>query len=330
MLRKLIPALILCLLLALGASCALAETGMFAYRFADAQEGAELLLGNRDYYENLTQDDLNFRLQKLDATLEELEAFAAQQTVDFNDLEKEAIHRGMADIEAICRERGYTLPQTDEIVFIRTTMKEECLAAGYTHGTQIYLGEYIMQCGVVNTPTSYKYFLEILSHELFHCLTRNNPDFRAGMYALLGFTVTESDFEFPPEIRERIISNPDVERHDSYAAFDIGGEMKDCAVIFITGKPFEQPGDTFFDTLDAGLVPIDDLGTLYVSEDAANFWDVFGENTDYVVDPEETLAENFSFLFVHGLEDGRYATPELIEAIDAYLREGASQEKDAA
>ena len=63
-------------------------------------------------------------------------------------------------------------------------------------------------------------------HELFHCLTRSHPDFRAKMYAILGFTVVGEDYDFPPEIRERIISNPDVEHHNSHAAFDIGGEKR--------------------------------------------------------------------------------------------------------
>lgn len=59
------------------------------------------------------------------------------------------------------------------------------------------------------------------------------------MYAILGFTVVGEDYDFPSEIRERIISNPDVERHNSYATFDIGGEKRDCVAIFITSRPFE-------------------------------------------------------------------------------------------
>ena len=53
-----------------------------------ALEAAELLLSNRDYYDHLNQNDLNFRMQKADATLEELEAFAAAQTLDLTDAEK--------------------------------------------------------------------------------------------------------------------------------------------------------------------------------------------------------------------------------------------------
>jgi hypothetical protein len=343
--RWLAGALLLCLLVLLTAACGGGgETGtesdtdsgdtavesdagtVFSYRFADKDEAAELLLSNRAYYENMTQNDLNYRLQELDATLEELEAFAATQTLDFTDEEKAAVDEAMAFITQCCREKGYKLPATDDIVFAKTTMKEESDgAAAYTHGKQIYLGESLFQNHALSVhPHNRLYFRTMVAHELFHCLTRQHPDFRADMYALLGFTVEEEDFDFPREVRDRIISNPDVEHHNSYAAFLIDGEMRDCTLAFVV-KPFQQPGDTFFEGLKegetTGLVPVDDLSTVYTIQDAANFWDVFGKNTNYVIDPEETLAENFSYTIVYPPDNMGFQTPELLAAIDTYLRE---------
>ena len=146
------------------------------------------------------------------------------------------------------------------------------------------------------------------------------------MYAVLGFTVEDADSDLSEAIREQIISNPDVGHHDAWATFDIGGEKRDCVTVFVSGKPFEQPGDSFFDEMVTGMVPIDDLSTMYTADDAANFWDVFGRNTDYVIDPEETLADNFSYAIVNGLENPDiYGSPEIIEAIDALLKEYAAQ-----
>lgn len=308
--------LLMCLLIV----AASAQAEVFGYRFADADEGAKLLLSNRDYYENFNRNDLCFRLQKTDATLGEMETFAAAQVRDYTEAERAAVDGAMARIENLCAGRGYALPATDGVVFIKTTMAEENDAGGYTHGTQIYLGEILMEYALSDDPDEQAFFDEILAHELFHCLTRNHPDFRAKMYAILGFTVVGEDYDFPPEIRERIISNPDVEHYNSHAVFDIGGEKKDCVVIFTTGRPFEQPGDSFFELGVTGLVPVDDLGTMYTSDDAANFWDVFGKNTDYVIDPEETLADNFAFTILSGPEGREYQSPEIIAAIDALLK----------
>ena len=71
----------------------------------------------------------------------------------------------MAQIKKICAERGYALPPMDDIVFAKTTMLEECGAAAYTHGTQIYLGEAIMEYGFSDTPEVQEYFDTIVAHE---------------------------------------------------------------------------------------------------------------------------------------------------------------------
>ena len=321
--------LVLILILSLLIPACLAESNALGYRFADAKEAAQLLLSNRHYYDNLTQNDLNYRLQKLDATLEALEAFAAEQTLDYTDAEKERIDQSLALIEKNCAERGYALPPMDDIVFAKTTMLEECGAGAYTHGTQIYLGERLMKRGFDDDPKVQADFDSVVAHELFHCLTRNHPDFRAAMYGILGFTVVDEDYVFPPEIREQIISNPDVEHHNAYAAFEINGEKKNCVVLFTTPKPFEQAGDRFFDEMVTALVPVDDLSTMYTSEDAANFWDVFGRNTDYVVDPEEAMADNFSYAIIYGLDGMEYQTPEIIQAIDELLKAGFAADEAA-
>lgn len=301
-------------------SQAYAEETILNYRFADADEAAAMLISNRTYYEGLTQNDLNFRMQKQNAELDEMLAFAATQTRDFSDEEKAAIDGTMRAIEKTCLDQGYHLPALDDVVFAKTTMREECDAGAYTHGTQIYLGESVLAFAFEDDPEKIQYFREIIAHELFHCLTRNHPDFRAGMYSILGFTVVDTDYEFGSTISERIISNPDVEHHNSYASFDINGQMRECTVIFTTALPFKEPGDSFFNSMVTGLVPIDDLDTLYTSDEAANFWEVFGRNTPYVIDPEETLADNFSYTLIYGVDDTLYESPEIIQAIDAFLK----------
>ena len=306
-----------------------AESNALGYRYVEAGEAAQLLLSNRDYYDNLTQNDLNFRLQKLDATLPELETFAAAQTRDFTDAEKARIDQSMAAIQSLCEAQGYALPPMDDIVFAKTTMAEECYAAAYTHGTQIYMGEAMCDYYLSDAEAKQEGFDVIVAHELFHCLTRAHPDFRAAMYGILGFTVVDSDYEFAPEIRERMISNPDVEHHNAYAAFEIDGRSIDCVALFTTSKPFEKVGDSFFDGMVTGLVPIGDMTTMYTSDDAANFLEVFGENTDYVIDPEETLADNFAYLMIYGLDGKAYKTPEIIQAIDALLKTGWTAEEAA-
>ncbi len=72
---------------------------------------------------------------------------------------------------------------------------------------------------------------------------------------------------------------------------------------------------SFFDFNEAVLVPIDALDTYYPVEEASDFWDVVGRNTDYVFAPEECMADNFGFTVVYGLDGQDYQTPQLIANI---------------
>ena len=76
-------AALICVCLCLSAVAGLAESRALSYRFAYAEEAAALKLSNREYLESFNQDDLNYRMQKLGATLEEYEAFAATQMLDW-------------------------------------------------------------------------------------------------------------------------------------------------------------------------------------------------------------------------------------------------------
>ena len=53
-------------------------------------------------------------------------------------------------------------------------------------------------------------------------------------------------------------------------------------------------------------------------------FEILGKNTDYVVDPEECMADNFGFLIAYdkdGPEGKGYPNPEIIEGIRSYLQQ---------
>lgn len=290
------------------------------YGFADAKEGAAYIKANKDYLEGLTQNDLDFRMQKKDATLEEYIAFAEQQVRDFTEKEKEGISACMQSIWEICEKNQYTLPDIGEVTFVKTTMQEEAGATAYTHGTHIYVGEGLISFLSSNYQWARDYGTTILVHELFHCLTRNDAGFREDMYGIIGFSIQEEEFAFSKEVREQMLSNPDVGKHNSYATFRIDGKDRECVVVLASTRPFQKSGDNMFNLMMVGLVPLDDLSVMYPSDSAENFWEVFGRNTDYVIDPEEALADNFSYAVMYGVNGMSYPSPEIIQEICDYLK----------
>ena len=311
-----------------GCGNAQVKTSELSHRYASKDEGAELLLDNKEYYDGFSQNDLDYRMQKKNASMEEYLAFAKKQTLDFTDAEKELIDGCFEYMNNTLKENGYSLPKTDEIVLIKTTMEEEGGAGGYTHGMKIFLNAEFLDMTVTAEGEEKEELLEltkdILWHELFHCLTRCNPDFREKMYELISFTVKDADYAIPKSVFEYHISNPDVEHHNSYATFRINGKDVDCFVDCVTTKHFEKEGESFFDCFTTALIPVDGSDTYYTPEEAENFDKVFGKNTDYVIDPEECMADNFSFAMHYGMDgpEGKgYSTPEIIEGIISTVKE---------
>ena len=57
------------------------------HRYASAKEGRELMLSNTEYYANITQIDLDNRMGKSGATLDELKEASTAEVKSFNIFE---------------------------------------------------------------------------------------------------------------------------------------------------------------------------------------------------------------------------------------------------
>ena len=109
-----------------------AAASHYTYRFASAKEGAQLIVDNEEYLQGFNQCDLDYRMQKTGATLEEWKALAAGEVREFTEEEQQGISACMDELEGIIAKRGLVLPASEEIVFVKTTMQEEGGAAAYT------------------------------------------------------------------------------------------------------------------------------------------------------------------------------------------------------
>ena len=285
------------------------------HTFASKEEAVEILKSLDYYFDSYSRYALDYKTDKKDATLQDQMDFAIQQMDEFSEDEKIKIDALLAEMTADAQEAGVTLPALDNITFVKTTQLEECGSHAYTHGTMIFFGDSLLDSFESNRD----YAKEIIWHEIFHCLTRNNPDFRKDMYSIIHFTVNDTDYGVPEVLKDSYIPNPDVEHHDAYASFNINGEMKDCYLVFYASKPYEKKGDVFFECMGIALVPTDGSNTFYTSDQCSNMNEVMGSNTGYLIDPEECMADNFRFAMTYGRDGKEYQSPEIIDAILSYL-----------
>ena len=307
-------------------ACCVIEVGMFCgcgkqeisgeeyfkYHFADKKEAVECFLSNKEYFDGFSECELQYKMQDKNASMEKYLEFGKSQMEVIGDL--------LEEMEGDLISNGYTLPKIEEIIFINSTQLEEGGVTAYTHGTQIYCNGAALEEALLSEDEKIRIAGKgLMWHEIFHCLTRSNPKFREDMYHIINFTVVTNDYNLPLSVKEIYISNPDVGHHNSYASFEIDGEKKNCFCAIIATRPFEKKGDHFFDCATTALVPVDGSDSYYLPEDSDNFWEIFGRNTDYVLDPEECMADNFEYAMTYGKSGVKYESPEIIDAILDYV-----------
>lgn len=289
------------------------------YHFASQTEGRQLKMANTAYFDGLNQNDLEWKTWHSGASLAEYKALAEAQIVDFTEEEKQIVNSAMDFVESRCAELGIQLPLHDEIVFIKSNMADEGYAGGYTHKNEIYLSSYVLGYATRASQGEYgdldrEYFFhfthELVAHEIFHVLTRGDAQFRQRIYSLVGFTVMDHDVEFGPAVRSVLESNPDVEHYDNWAEFTIGGVKRRCILTAVYTSSYAEAvaidsGANFFSYTQGVLVPLDEPNTMIPIDQATDFYDIMGHNSDYLLAAEEYLADNFSYLIAYGL-DGRY------------------------
>ena len=249
---------------------------------------------------------------------EDLVSLAVREVREWTAEEAQQIEQIRKNLNDTIRKYGYRIPFPKEIVLVKTTMKDEGGAGGYTRSNWIALTDATFQRGTEASHT------RLLVHETFHILTRLNPGFKEKLYRAIDFNILPKEIEFPEDIRKSRISNPDVSRCDSYATFTIDGKPQNCTMIIYTNRPYTT--GKFYQYINVGLIPLDESfkplresgkTVIYPLQKATDFFDKVGRNTGYVIDPEEVLADNFAIAL---LNTPNVHTPELQKKVQELLK----------
>ena len=284
-----------------------------SFSFATAGQAAEMLGRRDDFVRALSPFDRSARLKTpRNVSEEEYLAFVRRQSLDWTAGE-------MARVNTVLTSTGAKLaafrPFADtKFVFVKTSGLEEGGAA-YTRGAAVFLPRAVLAKPAPELET-------LVLHEMFHVVSRGNPVLRKALYALIGFEVTD-DIELPPSYRSRKITNPDAPAIDS--VIELPGEKTSihvAPILFSRTTAYDpQKGGEFFDYLQFRLMVVEKLDgrwspvllhdepRLLEVKNVPSFFDRIGRNTNYVIHPDEILADNFVYL-VQGRTD--LPTPGLV------------------
>ena len=223
----------------------------------------------------------------------------------------------------------------DNIELIKTKTNHFGPSVYYTREDAIILPDNIFEAPSVKTQ------MPIMLHEIFHILSRYNDDFRDKMYALIGFEKFEEDLVLPKYIQDRLLSNPDGMRKD-YAINlkNDKGEVQRALPLILTKKErYDESMPTFFAYLNFDLFPLikitENQVTLGINQKGesslsfghnADFFELIKDNTQYIIHPDEILADNFMMAIIayrdndySGFsEDGKKLLLDVIEILKEF------------
>jgi len=287
-------------------------------KFASLEKAQSLLSQEDDFTQSWSSFDINARMHEKNSTKAELFDFIAKQARGWTEDEKNRIKAVCESIAGRIERQGFSIDFPEEIYFVKTTAKEEGSAAGYTRAQLIVLKESLLSQSVEELE-------HLVIHELFHVLTRNNPEFREEMYSLIGFSLMNA-VEYPESISSLRITNPDAPQTDSYIKLKAQDREVECLMILYSEKKYKK--GEFFDYLNVGFLSLtgDSVKSveykkgepiIYGFHEVEGFYDQVGRNTNYIIHPEEIMAENFSLAI---LDKTEVANPDVVKKVKAVLK----------
>lgn len=259
--------------------------------FANIDQARQILATRDTFVERMSPFDRAARL-KTNRVVTETEylAFAASAALGWEEAERRVISAAYDQVQA--KIRALRLPLPPKIFVVKTTGQEEG-GTVYTRQTAVMIPR--SKVGD-NLP-------RLFAHELFHIASRANPALAERLYGIIGFTrCTEASY--PATLAARKLTNPDAPRNDYCIGLTLDGRSVAATPILFSRAESYDParGGEFFDYLQLGLLVRAEPGAALSTEKVVGlqqvkgFFEQVGQNTQYVIHPEEILADNFALL----------------------------------
>jgi hypothetical protein len=286
-------------------------------QFASIDQAQILLSEEDNFTASWSQFDIDSRLQKTASTREELFEFINSQALSWTEKEQRVMGKSLKRLEKMIAAVKVNLGLPDTIYFEKTTAKEEGEATAYTRGNYVVFRE--------GGSTKKERLDHLILHELFHVLTRHNSEFRAAMYDIIGFNMMNS-VDYPEGLLSSRITNPDAPQTDAFIQLKSKGELSDYMMILYADKPYTS--GRFFDYVNVGFLKLtastqkevdlkEGQPQILGMKDVDDFFEQVGQNTKYIIHPEEIMAENFAFALSNKVD---LPNAGIIVAIMEYLK----------
>lgn len=290
-----------------------------AFVFAAPAQGAAVLTADDRYTAQMQAREARIRAQ--DASVTQFDGVKPLYAADVQEWTTEEMEALKAAITGVMDKLdGIDALLPEEVLLVKTgTVVEGGLP--HTRANAI-----IFAGGTIPEGDSLQ---GLFLHELHHVLSRANRELHDEYFALIGFLPCR--FEEPASLRETRLSNPDAPTYDHYVPAEVEGADGVTPYLFAS-RDYDGEGrlPAYF---GFGLLPlevengvctaaVETTDALLAPDAVPAYLQALGGNTNYIIHPEETLADNFVH-WAMGRED--VTTPSLVEAVGTFWLEKAGR-----
>lgn len=298
--------------------------------FPSVNESKQILTASDNYMESLTVADYKVRLGEnlSDSPYEDYCHLLEQCIVIFTPFEQQTIRESVEVIFETIKKADYIFEIPDQLVFIKTDGSDESDCSYCRHDNVIVLIEQHISSQ------------KTIAHEIFHVLSRNNPEIRNKLYEVI-------DYYFDPDLvatllnqlanihPEKTITNPDCPVIDVYV--NLSHERLGVPITYWEKEwPTEKSTHWIYtdcyttklaifekdekdDKKEWRLSKLSSYDEVAIEEEKFQYM-----NTDYLEHPEEIMADNFALLIMQYMypdKPRRLYNDDLLIQLEAVMRE---------
>ena len=277
--------------------------------FLDSVTAAKTILQDRTdgYFEYLSLADMSIQLKKSDIpnnggeVKEMYQDLLRSEMTDFTEDDITFLNEVFTKAKAAIDTLNPAL-WPDNINLLKTKLNHYGPEVYYTREEGIIMPLDIFKEKNVKIQTS------VMLHEIFHILSRYNPELRHKLYDLIGFEKLDGELRLPNEVANKILTNPDaVSRSYVIDLVDQEGTHQIAMPLLTSPKErYDTSMPSFFAYLQFDLYPLiqisDNEYTLGLNNEGksalsvehhGDFFTQIKDNTQYIIHPEEIMADNF-------------------------------------
>lgn len=282
-------------------------------QFLNAKQGCEEILKDElePFFSLLTRIDIEARMGKRLSSnqiqnLAQFKNFLLQSVVEFTEEEISLILEMVKNVQQLIDlEFPDFIPKLWK--FIKTSGAEEG-GAFYTRNDNIVLPAKRLREILEKDISKLN---RAIIHETFHVYSRLNRSKRLRLYKTIGFREV-GHIRLGNYLTERRITNPDAPSYNYL--IQVKAQDRTIEVVPIVFSPLKtlpkKNNRNFFDNVKLGLFEVykmnsdyeilngDKKPTLISPTEVYGYYERFGQNTSYIIHPEEILADNFVLLIL--------------------------------